>query len=85
MGVIAFTMMIVLKKMHCRIPPVLAAVVVTTILSWAFLFEQHLVIHQDMILDPQTKALLTAYYLGSVSLFLCYSSKGCDRVSLRSR
>ncbi len=61
MGVIAFTLMIVLKRLHSRIPGVLAAVVVTTVLSWAFHFEQRMAIHHDAIKDANVKALLSQF------------------------
>ena len=61
MGVIAFTLMIVLRRLHSRIPGVLAAVVVTTILSWAFQFEQRMAIHKDAIQDSNVKVLLNTF------------------------
>lgn len=52
MGVIAFTIMILLKRYNSRIPGVLAAVVVTTVMSWAFRFEQNTVIRLSTMDSP---------------------------------
>ncbi len=58
MGVIAFGIMILLKRSHSRIPGVLAAVVITTLLSWAFQFEQKTVIRLSTMDSPKGGMLI---------------------------
>jgi len=61
MGVIAFAIMIILKRLHSRIPGVLAAVVVTTVMSWAFQFEQNNVVHLEAIKDSNVNLLINDF------------------------
>ncbi len=61
MGVIAFSIMIILKRIHSRIPSVLAAVVITTILSWSFQFEQNITVHLEAIKDEGVKIFLNDF------------------------
>jgi len=61
MGVIAFAIMIVLKRINSRVPSVLAAVVVTTVMSWAFQFEQNITVPLDAIKDAGVKVLLNDF------------------------
>ncbi len=61
MGVIAFAIMIILKRIHSRIPSVLAAVVITTVLSWSFQFEQNITVHLEAIKDNGVKIFLNDF------------------------
>jgi sulfate permease, SulP family len=61
MGVIAFAIMILLKRYNSRIPGVLAAVVVTTLMSWAFRFEQNTVIRLSTMDSPDGGALVRQF------------------------
>ena len=61
MGVIAFAIMIILKRINSRVPSVLAAAVVTTVMSWAFQFEQNITVHLEAIKDAGVKVLLTDF------------------------
>ena len=57
MGVIAFAIMILLKRYNSRVPGVLAAVVVTTIMSWAFRFEHNTTIGLSILKSSGNKCL----------------------------
>ncbi len=53
MGVLAFAIMYGLKKFYPRVPNVLAAVVITTLLSWAIGFEQNGRFPVESIQNPE--------------------------------
>ena len=55
MGVLAFGIMIVLKRVNPKIPNVLVAVVVTTALSWGFGFNHDAQVTMDSIQDPAVR------------------------------
>ncbi len=61
LGVMAFAIMIGLKKINPRIPFVLAAVLVTTIISWAIGLEQNTKINLNQIDDAATRQLVEAF------------------------
>ncbi len=61
MGVGAFTLMYILKKINPRIPNVLVAVTITTIISWATGFEKDLKIDKTKIDSPKTMELITDF------------------------
>ena len=66
MAVLAFGIMYGLKKINPRIPNVLVAVVVTTLLSWAFSFEHNYTGSVDQIMAPEVRTSL-ARFNGAVS------------------
>ena len=58
MGVLAFVIMFGLKRMSPRLPNVLAAVAVTTILSWSLGFEHNVVVDIEAIRSENVKQAL---------------------------
>ena len=60
-GALAFAVMYGLKRAAPRIPNVLAAVVVTTILSWAMEFEQNAVVNISAVDSAQTRQLVKKF------------------------
>ncbi|PIE68626.1 MAG: sodium-independent anion transporter [Deltaproteobacteria bacterium] len=61
MAVLAFGIMYGLKKINPRIPNVLVAVIVTTLLSWALHFEHNYTGSLEQILVPQVRTTITAF------------------------
>ncbi|WP_374239341.1 SulP family inorganic anion transporter [Thiocapsa sp. C2-2m] len=61
MGLLAFVIMWALKKKAPRLPGVLIAVVVTTLLSWQIGFERNTSASLDQIAEPDARTLLQAY------------------------
>lgn len=61
MGVLAFAIMLGLKRVNPRIPNVLVAVVLTTLLSWALSFERNRTLSVEQLDSPATVALISKY------------------------
>ncbi len=61
MGVSAFIIMIVLKRIAPKIPNVLVAVVVTTLISWAFGFDCNIKTDIAAIESPEAKELISKF------------------------
>jgi anti-anti-sigma factor len=61
MGVLAFAIMYGLKKISPRIPNVLVAVAVTTLLSWGFGFQHDTTAPIDAIVDPEIHEHIVAF------------------------
>ena len=61
MGVLAFGIMYGLKRINPRIPNVLAAVAVTTVISWLVGFQHNAVVNQEALKAPRVQALITKY------------------------
>ena len=61
MAVLAFAIMIVLKKVNRRIPNVLVAVAVTTILSWGFSFERRLEVPLGQVASPEVRETIRSF------------------------
>ena len=61
MGLLAFFIMWAVKKTAPRLPGILIAVVVTTLLSWQIGFERHASAALVQIADPEARALLEDY------------------------
>ncbi|WP_372680110.1 SulP family inorganic anion transporter [Desulfosarcina sp.] len=61
MGLFAFTVMLVLKKITLRIPNVLVAVAATTLISWATGFEQQVTMPLESVVDADTRALIVHF------------------------
>ena len=57
-GTLAFAIMFGLKRINGRIPNVLVAVVVTTLISWAWGFEENYVASISSIQSPETRNLI---------------------------
>ncbi|MFH2036081.1 MAG: SulP family inorganic anion transporter [Candidatus Zixiibacteriota bacterium] len=60
-AVAAFLIMIVLKKINPKIPNVLVAVVVTTVISWSIGFEHNHNTSIDQIMDPDARLMLEEF------------------------
>ncbi len=58
---LAFAIMITLKRINPRIPNVLVAVVVTTLISWAIGFEKNQTTTLDNIIEPEVHKLASEY------------------------
>jgi len=61
MAMLAFAIMIGLKRINPRIPNVLAAVVVTTALAWATGFEHKASVSIDAVASPRVQSLITDF------------------------
>lgn len=61
MAMLAFAIMIVLKKVNPRIPNVLAAVAVTTVLAWAVGFEQRRAVPLEQLDAPEVVQLVERF------------------------
>jgi len=58
MGVLAFVIMFITKRLDSRMPGVLVAVVVTTLISWAFHFEHNISVNISTIKQSETAQLI---------------------------
>jgi MFS superfamily sulfate permease-like transporter len=61
MGVIAFVIMVVTKRLDSRLPGVLVAVVVTTLISWAFHFEHNINVNISAIEHSEAAHLIEEF------------------------
>jgi len=61
MGVAAFTIMWALRHWAPRLPGVLIAVVLATVVSWAIGFERDASVRIEQIAEPEARALLTEF------------------------
>lgn len=61
MGLFAFAVMLVLKKITLRIPNVLVAVAATTLISWATGFEQQSTMPLESVVNADTRALIVNF------------------------
>jgi len=61
MGIGAFAIMFVLKKINPRIPNVLVAVTITTVLSWAIGFEKDVKVDRTKIDSLKTQEFITSF------------------------
>lgn len=68
MGIFAFAVMYGLKKIGPRLPNVLIAVVVATLISWATGFEHNAIVDITAISSTQTQELIRAFNKGVDSL-----------------
>jgi len=60
-GVGAFTLMFVLKKMAPKVPNVLVAVVLTTVIAWATGFQHDTTASIETIQSPKAREMITAF------------------------
>ena len=58
MALLAFTVMIALRRLNPRLPNVLIAVVLTTWMSWQFDFSEHREVIQAQLVGPQVERVL---------------------------
>lgn len=63
MGGLAFAIMYGLKRFNPKIPYVLVAVVLTTVLAWATGFEHHQSVALDALRAPEVRSVTSAYNL----------------------
>jgi SulP family sulfate permease len=68
MGVFAFAVMLVLKKISLRIPNVLVAVAAATLISWATGFEQRSTMPLESVVDADARALIVHFNAESTQL-----------------
>ncbi|MBD3402732.1 STAS domain-containing protein [candidate division GN15 bacterium] len=61
LGALAFVIMIGIKKLNPRLPGVLIAAVVTTLISWATGFENNRLVTLDQIVSSNVRTLITEY------------------------
>jgi len=61
MGAFAFAIMVVLKRISPKIPNVLVAVAVTTVISWATGFQHDAKVPVDAISSPEARALIMRF------------------------
>lgn len=80
-AVLAFGIMILVRRLNKRLPNVLFAVVVATILSWAIGFEQNKPATLDQIRDPQVRTLIAEYNKAHENL----RERSDHRIALREK
>ncbi|MGE4537004.1 MAG: SulP family inorganic anion transporter [Desulfovibrio sp.] len=68
MGAAAFAIMFGLKKLNPRIPNVLVAVVITTLVSWSIGFEHNATVNMSAIKSPQVVADIEAFNKAAAEL-----------------
>jgi len=68
MGAAAFAIMFGLKKLNPRIPNVLVAVVITTLVSWSIGFEHNATVDMSAIKSPQVLADIAAFNKAAAEL-----------------
>ena len=61
MGAVAIVIMLVIRKKAPKLPGVLIAVVLTTVVSWAIGFERNSKASVEAIMDPEARALLAEF------------------------
>ena len=61
MGILAFVLMYGLKRISLKIPSILIAVVITTIISWSVGFERNVNVSIDAIDYPEAKELIEQF------------------------
>ncbi|XPV76599.1 MAG: SulP family inorganic anion transporter [Desulfovibrio sp.] len=61
MGVLAFAIMVILKRVNPKIPNVLVAVVITTLISWAVGFNHDAKVTAETIQSAQIKSVIAEY------------------------
>lgn len=62
-GIFAFAIMYGLKKTFPKIPNVLVAVVITTLISWSIGFEHNITVNSSAILDQEAISLINEFNL----------------------
>lgn len=60
-GALALAIMIILKRMAPRVPNVLVAVIVTTVLSWMLGFEHNTAVDSKAVQSPKAQELIAAF------------------------
>jgi len=68
MGILAFILMYGLKRISSKIPSILIAVVITTIISWTVGFERDVKVSIDAINCPEAKVLIDRFNITSKAL-----------------
>jgi len=68
MGVLAFAIMVALKRITTRIPSVLVAVVITTMVSWATGYEKRMDMPLSSVADADRRALIVQFNAETVQL-----------------
>lgn len=81
LAALAFLVMIVLRRLSPRLPNVLVAVALTTLISWAIGFEKNQKADISQIQDAETVGLISAYNLSYDSL----NQVADKRLTLRQR
>lgn len=81
LAVLAFAIMIGLRRIAPRLPNVLAAVLVTTVISWAIGFQNRTTASVEQFASPEVRQTVGDYNAAADSL----NSKSAQRVELRAR
>jgi len=81
LGVFAFAVMYVLRRIDKRIPYVLVAVVLTTIISWATGFEKNVKVPLDLVASEECRELVREFNAGIGEI----AKLGADRAELGPR
>ncbi|BDQ37135.1 hypothetical protein SYK_14950 [Pseudodesulfovibrio nedwellii] len=81
MGVLAFAIMIVLKRINPKIPNVLVAVVVTTALSWGLGFNHDATVTVDTIQAPEVRESIVKFNTAIAGI----DQLGVERTALNGR
>ena len=90
MALLAFAIMIGLRRLNPRLPGVLIAVVITTTLSWLVGFEQRLLLPPTHIASPETRLLLQDHFrlqreIHALREHLAVTVPGCLASRIRRR
>jgi len=82
MGILAFVLMYGLKRISPKIPSILIAVVITTIISWTVGFERDVKVSIDTIDYPEAKELITRFNTATKALTVLVRDRARANVAI---
>ncbi|MBW2562936.1 MAG: STAS domain-containing protein [Deltaproteobacteria bacterium] len=82
MGILAFVLMYGLKRISPKIPSILIAVVITTIISWTVGFERDVKVSIDTIDYPEAKELITRFNTATKALTVLIRDRARANVAI---
>jgi len=82
MGILAFVLMYGLKRISSKIPSILIAVVITTVISWAVGFERDVKVSIDAIDYPEAKELITRFNTATKALTVLVRDRARANVAI---
>lgn len=83
LAALAFAIMILLRKINPRIPNVLVAVAVTTVISWAIDFERNETVAVDQIESPEVRETVIEFNQSMSELSSVYDKRVRQRAELQ--
>ncbi len=82
MGILAFVLMYGLKRISPKIPSILIAVVITTVISWAVGFERDVKVSIDAIDYPEAKELIERFNRTTKALTVLAKDRASANVAI---